>query len=82
MKITDEMLRQYAAQAREIWLDTLPGEDEIPEHHFPEEFMDSFETRKVEKNMSRRKKGNHVLRRAAAIFLTVLIGSGLYHLVR
>ena len=53
MKITDEMLRQYAAQARDIWLDTLPGEDEIPEHHFPEECMDSFETRKVEKNMSR-----------------------------
>ena len=77
MKITDEMLRQYAAEARDIWLNTLPGEDEIPEHHFPEEFMGSFETMKVEKKVSRGKKGNYLLRRATAIFLTVLIGFGM-----
>lgn len=30
MKISDEMLRQNAAKARELWLDTLPQKDEIP----------------------------------------------------
>ncbi len=30
MQITDEMLFQHAAQAREIWLDTLPQKDDIP----------------------------------------------------
>jgi len=30
MQITDELLYQYAPQAREIWLDVLPQQDEIP----------------------------------------------------
>lgn len=30
MQITDEMLYQHAAQAREIWLDALPQKEEIP----------------------------------------------------
>lgn len=78
MKVTDEMLRQYAAKARNIWLDTLPEEDKIPEHHFSEEFMCSFEAIKAEKKASNWKKGKHLLRRTAAIFLTVLIGSGMW----
>ena len=32
MKITDEMLYRHAAEARDIWLDTLPNDDELPNH--------------------------------------------------
>ena len=46
MKITDEMLYQHAAEARDIWLDTLPKDDELPEHQFSDEFMASFESMK------------------------------------
>ncbi len=35
MKITDELLYQHAAEARDIWLDTLPNEDELPIISFP-----------------------------------------------
>lgn len=39
MKITDEMLYRHAAEARDIWLDTLPNDDELPNHQFSDEFM-------------------------------------------
>lgn len=78
MKLTDEMLRQHAEQARDIWLDTLPGDDEIPEHHFSDEFMASFKSMKAQERIPRRKKGAGSLRRVAAVFLTVLIGSGMW----
>ena len=38
MKITDEMLYRHAAEARDIWLDALPDDSEIPEHEFSDEF--------------------------------------------
>ena len=38
MKITDEMLYRHAAEARDIWLDTLPDDSDIPEHEFSDEF--------------------------------------------
>lgn len=31
MKITDEMLFEHAAEARDIWLSTLPADEDIPE---------------------------------------------------
>lgn len=31
MEITDEMLFEYAAKARDIWLSTLPADEDIPE---------------------------------------------------
>ena len=46
MKITDEALYQHVAEARDIWLDTLPKDDELPEHQFSDEFMASFESMK------------------------------------
>ena len=57
MKITDELLYQHAAEARDIWLDTLPNEDELPEHQFSDEFMASLETmKKQEKGQSKKRK--------------------------
>ena len=76
MKITDEMLYQHAAEARDIWLSTLPSDDELPEHQFSDAFMASFETMKKQEKVQRRKKRRAPLRRVAAIFLAVLIGSG------
>ena len=32
MKITDEMLFEHAAEARDIWLSTLPDDEDIPNH--------------------------------------------------
>lgn len=31
MKITDEMLFEHAAEARDIWLSTLPDDEDIPD---------------------------------------------------
>ena len=43
MKITDELLYQHVAEARDIWLDTLPKDEDLLEHQFSNEFMASFE---------------------------------------
>ena len=76
MKITDELLYQHAAEARDIWLDTLPKDEELPEHQFYNEFMASFEAMKVQEKVQRKKKYRSPLRRVAAVFLAILIGSG------
>ena len=76
MKITDEMLYQHAAEARDIWLDTLPKDDELPEHPFSDVFMASFEAMKTQEKVQRKKKNSRPLRRVAAVFLAALIGSG------
>ena len=76
MKITDEMLYRHAAEARDIWLDTLPKDEELPEHQFSDEFMVSLEAMKIQEKGQRRKKHRTPLQRAAAVFLAILIGSG------
>lgn len=76
MKITDELLYQHAAEARDIWLDTLPKDEELPEHQFSDEFMVSLETMKKQEKVQRRKKRRSPLQRVAAVFLAILIGSG------
>ena len=76
MKITDELLYQHAAEARDIWLDTLPSDDELPEHQFSDEFMASFESVKKQEKVQRKKKRRSPLQRVAAVFLAILIGSG------
>lgn len=76
MKITDEMLYQHAAEARDIWLDTLPKDDELPEHQFSDEFMASFESMKKQEQVQQKKKRRTPLQRVAAVFLAILIGSG------
>ena len=73
MKITDEMLYRHAAEARDIWLDTLPDDSEIPEHEFSDEFnkeMDRLVA--VSQKKAKPAKG---FRRVAAMFAAVLIGA-------
>lgn len=38
MKLSEEMLYEYARRAEELWLDSFPSEDEIPEHQFSDKF--------------------------------------------
>ena len=56
MKITDEVLYRHAAEARDIWLDTLPKDDELPEHQFSDEFMVSLEALEVQEKAQHKKK--------------------------
>ena len=44
MKLTDELLEQHAAEARDLWLSTLPQQEEVPPHKF---------SRRFERNMRR-----------------------------
>ena len=74
MKITDEMLYRHAAEARDIWLDTLPNDDELPNHQFSDEFMANIKN--VEAQQKRKKTSRKYLQRVAALFLFFLLGSG------
>lgn len=76
MKITDEALYQHVAEARDIWLDALPKDDELPEHQFSDGFMSSLETMEVQEKAQHKKKSRSPFSRVAAVFLAVLIGSG------
>ena len=76
MKITDEMLYQHAAEARDIWLDTLPKDEELPEHQFSNAFMVSLENMKNQEQGQRKKRKRSPLQRVAAVLLAVLVGSG------
>ena len=76
MKITDELLYQHAAEARDIWLDTLLNEDELPNHQFSDEFMASLENMKKQERGQGKKRRRSPLKRVASVFLAVLIGSG------
>lgn len=72
MKITDEMLRQNAEQARELWLDTLPQKNEIPDCPTSSRFQENMDrllqkSRRVEK----RKTFFRALGRVAAVLLLV-----------
>ena len=74
MKISDEMLRQNAAQARELWLDTLPQKNELPDYSVSPAFEENLERllrkgRRAEK----RKSFFRSLGRVAAVLLLVSI---------
>ena len=38
MEITEEMLYKYAPKAEKLWLNSLPPDDQIPEHQFSRRF--------------------------------------------
>ena len=76
MKITDEMLYQHAAEARDLWLDTLPKDEEIPEHQFSDAFLTSLETMQIQEETQSKRTRYRILRRVAAVFLVILLGSG------
>lgn len=74
MKVTDDMLYQNAAAARDIWLGTLLSEENLPEHKFSEAFE-----RKMEKVIRRQQrsawqqKSFLYLKRTAAVAMIALV---------
>lgn len=72
MKITDEMLYQHAPEARDLWLNTLPNDADIPEHKFSRRFERKI--KRLVREQRRSPRTNKIirgLRRVAAIILVV-----------
>lgn len=80
MKLTEDMLQQHAAEARDLWLSTLPQEKEVPSHTFSRRFERKLRKLRAEQRRSpRMNRMVHVLRYVAACAAVVLcIGSTAY----
>lgn len=72
MNITEDMLRNAAAEVREAILDSLPGQDEL-QHTFSRRFE-----RKMGRLLQKQREGHQTLQRIAAVFLALLIGGGIW----
>lgn len=73
MQITDELLYQHASQARDLWLDTLPQQDEIPAFTCSNRFQRRMN--RLLRQQRRSPKGNRILhdmKRIIAAFLIVV----------
>ena len=80
MKITDDMLFEHAAEARNIWLSTLPPQDEIPVISYSKSFERKM--RKLIKEQRRTPRTNQILRymkqtAAAVLVIAVFTFGGL-----
>lgn len=74
MKITDDMLFEHAAEARDIWLSTLPADEDIPDIPTSKAFEKKM--RKLIKEQRRTPRANRILRcmkQTIAAVLTVAI---------
>lgn len=77
MKLTEDMLRQHAAEARDLWLSTLPQEKEVPSHTFSRRFERKIRRLRAEQRRSpRMNRIVHVLRYLAACAAVVLCIGG------
>ena len=78
MKITDEMLFEHAAEARDIWLRTLPTDEDIPEIQTSKSFEKKMQ--KLIKEQRRTPKMNKILRytkqTVAAVLAVMVISFG------
>ncbi len=76
MIISDEMLYSQAGKARDMWLSTLPQEEEVPEHEFSAHFKKDM--KRLLKEQRRSPRVNQTLRfvrRAVAAVLIVAVFS-------
>lgn len=71
MKITDEMLFKYAAEARNIWLNTLPPQDEIPVICYSKSFEHNM--RKLIREQRRTPNMNRIIRYVKQTIVAVLV---------
>ena len=78
MKITDEMLFEHAAEARDIWLSTLPAHHDIPEIPTSKTFEKRMQ--KLIKEQRRTPKTNKILRymkqTVAAVLAVAILSFG------
>lgn len=79
MKLTDDMLYQYASEARDMWLATLPQREEVPEHTFSRRFQRKM--KRLLKQQRRTPRMRKVIRyaRIAAIFIFVLVAAAFFN---
>lgn len=75
MNLTDDLLRAAAADVRNAMLDALPAPEECS-HTFSPEFE-----QKMQKLIHQQKVGRRLLRQVAAVFLALLVGSGVWLMV-
>lgn len=77
MKLTDELLEQHAAEARDLWLSTLPQQEEVPPHKFSRRFERKMRRLRAEQRRSpRMNRVVHILRYVAACAVIVLCIGG------
>ena len=77
MKLTDELLEQHAAKARDLWLSTLPQQEEVPPHKFSRRFERKMRRLRAEQRRSpRMNRVVHILRYVAACAAVVLCIGG------
>lgn len=71
MKITEEMLYECAPEAEKLWLDSLPADDQIPEHTFSRRFERRMKKliREHKRSLPARRALTVVKRTAAVAFL-------------
>lgn len=78
MKITDEMLFEHAAEARNIWLSTLPDDEDIPDIPTSKKFEKKMQ--KLIKEQRRTPKTNKILRymkqTVAAVLAVAILSFG------
>ena len=78
MKITDEMLFEHAAEARDIWLSTLPDDEDIPDIPTSKKFEKKMQ--KLIKEQRRTPKTNKILRymkqTVAAVLAVAILSFG------
>lgn len=73
MKLSEEMLYEHARKAEELWLNSLPSDDKIPEHRFSNKFERKM--RKLIRSQRRSPGLNQFLsasKRIAVIALAIL----------
>lgn len=75
INLTDDLLRAAAADVRTAMLDALPAPEECS-HTFSPQFE-----RKMQKLIRQQKAGYRLLRQVAAVFLALLVGSGVWLMV-
>lgn len=71
MRISDDMLRQSAEQARECWLNTLPRQDELPQTEVSEQFQRKMD--RILRRAARAEAGRRLLRSAGKIAAALLL---------
>lgn len=73
MQITDEMLYQHAAQARDMWLSALPQRDELPTFSCSNQFQRKM--KRLLRQQRRSPRMNHLLRDMKRVVAVLLIAA-------
>ena len=74
MTISDEVLYEYAAEARDIWLSTMPQKGTIHQHPFSARFKRKMKTLLKEQRRSpKTNKAIRYIRRAVAVIMIALV---------